>query len=96
MRPLKKVRGEIKRKEMQLSALQAELENLRAQEQQLENTEMISAVRNAKFHADDILLLIQALKKGGSAPADLFPMLGLDQDATEPSENKEETHHETV
>ena len=57
---------------------------------------MISAIRNAKFHADDILLLIRALKKGGSAPADLFPMLGLDQDATDSSEIKEETHHETV
>ena len=71
MKPLKKIRGEIRRKEMQLAALQTELKDLRAQEQQLENTEMITAIRNAKFEADDILLLISALKKGGSAPADL-------------------------
>lgn len=96
MKPLKKVRGEIRRKEIQLAALQAELKDLRAQEQQLENTEMITAIRNAKFEADDILQLISALKKGGSAPADLLPSLGLGPDATEPSENKEESLHETV
>ena len=96
MKPLKKVRGEIKRKEIQLAALQAELKDLRAQEQQLENTEMITAIRNAKFEADDILRLISALKKGGSAPVDLLPYLGLELDATEPSENKEESLHETV
>lgn len=96
MKPLKKVRGEIKRKEIQLAALQAELKDLRAQEQQLENTEMITAIRNAKFEADDILRLISALKKGGSAPADLLSSLGLAPDATEPSENKEESLHETV
>ena len=67
MKPLKKVRGEIRRKEMQLAALQAELKDLRAQEQQLENTEMITAIRNAKFEADDILLLISALKFTRSA-----------------------------
>lgn len=96
MKPLKKIRGEIRRKEMQLAALQTELKDLRAQEQQLENTEMITAIRNAKFEADDILLLISALKKGGSAPADLFPSLGLEPDATKPSEHKEESLHETV
>lgn len=96
MKPLKKVRGEIRRKEIQLAALQAELKDLRAQEQQLENTEMITAIRNAKFEADDILQLISALKKDGSAPTDLLPSLGLETDATEPSENKEESLHETV
>lgn len=96
MKPLKKVRGEIRRKEIQLAALQAELKDLRAQEQQLENTEMITAIRNAKFEADDILQLISALKKGGSAPTDLLPSLGLGPDATEPSENMEESLHETV
>lgn len=96
MKPLKKVRGEIRRKEIQLAALQAELKDLRAQEQQLENTEMITAIRNAKFEADDILQLISALKKGGSAPADLLASLGLEPDAAEPSENKEESLHETV
>ena len=96
MKPLKKVRGEIRRKEIQLAALQAELKDLRAQEQQLENTEMITAIRNAKFEADDILQLISALKKGGSAPTDLLPSLGLEPDAAEPSENKEESLHETV
>ena len=96
MKPLKKVRGEIRRKEIQLAALQAELKDLRAQEQQLENTEMITAIRNAKFEADDILLLISALKKGGSAPTDLLASLGLEPDAAEPSENKEESLHETV
>ena len=96
MKPVKKVRDEISRKDMQPAALQAELKDLRAQEQQLENTEMITAIRNAKFEADDILLLISALKKGGSAPADLLPSLGLEPGATEPSENKEESLHETV
>ena len=93
MRQLKKVRGEISRKEAQLAALQEELKDLRAQEQQLENAEMISAIRNAKFDADDMLLLIRTLKKGGSVPADLFPALGLEAEATTP-ENKEDMHHE--
>ena len=66
MRPLKKIRNEIQRKEEILATIQSELEVLREQERQLENSEMIAAIRNARFSADDMLSLVQAIKKSGT------------------------------
>lgn len=92
MKPLKKVRNEIERKEAQLALLQGELETLRNQELQLENAEMVAAIRSAKFSADDMLALVQVLKKGGTDLSDLLPLVELEPNLNE----SEAANHETI
>ena len=93
MKPLKKVRNEIQRKEEILATVQSELEVLREQERQLENSEMIAAIRNAKFSADDMLALVQAVKKGGTDLSTLIPLaINATTTPTPFSESEDENH----
>lgn len=93
MKPLKKVRNEIQRKEEILATVQSELEVLREQERQLENSEMIAAIRNAKFSADDMLALVQAMKKGGTDLSALIPLaINATTTPTPFSESEDENH----
>ena len=93
MKPLKKVRNEIQRKEEILATVQSELEVLREQERQLENSEMIAAIRNAKFSADDMLALVQAVKKVGTDLSALIPLaINATTTPTPFSESEDENH----
>lgn len=64
MKPLNKINNEITKLETQLEQLQERLRQLKAQRTQLENAEMIAAIRNANFRAEDMLAVIQAIKNG--------------------------------
>lgn len=64
MKPLNKINNEITKLETQMSQLQERLRQLKAQRTQLENAEMIAAIRNANFRAEDMLAVIQAIKNG--------------------------------
>lgn len=92
MRELKKVRNEIRRKESQLAALEEELKVLKEHEKQLEDMEMISAIRKARLNADDMLAMVKAIKSGETDLSALFPQ-GQDADTT--IEESEDTTHET-
>lgn len=91
MKPLIKVRREIRRKEEILAAVQADLEVLRSEEQQLENSEMIAAIRNAKLSADDMLALVHALKKGSTELSTLLPLFET-QALNKATESEDESH----
>lgn len=80
LKPLKKVNNEITKIESQLELLQTRLKDLKSQRTQLENAEMIAAIRNANFNAEDMLAVIQAIKNGGT---DLATLLAMSSDATE-------------
>lgn len=98
MRALKKVRNEIKKKEAQLAILQDDLEQLRAQEKQLEDTEMITAIRGARLSADDMLAFIHALKSGDTDISTLLATPGqadADGPGTEFKESEDNDHAET-
>lgn len=72
MKPLKKVNNEITKIESQIELLQTRLRDLKAQRTQLENAEMIAAIRNANFNAEDMLAVIQAIKNGDTDMATLL------------------------
>ncbi len=98
MRALKKVRNEIKKKEAQLAILQDDLEQLRAQEKQLEDTELITAIRGARLSADDMLAFIHALKNGDADLSTLLAAPGqadADEPGTETKESEDNDHAET-
>ena len=87
MKPLKKINNEIARIEAQLEVLQPRLRDLKAQRTQLENAEMIAAIRNANFNADDMLAVIEAVKNGGT---DLATLLVLSSERTRKNNESEE------
>lgn len=87
MKPLKKINNEIARIEAQLEVLQPRLRDLKAQRTQLENAEMIAAIRNANFNADDMLAVIEAVKNGGT---DLATLLALSNERTRKNNESEE------
>lgn len=87
MKPLKKINNEIARIEAQLEVLQPRLRDLKAQRTQLENAEMIAAIRNANFSADDMLAVIEAVKNGGT---DLATLLALSSERTPQNNESEE------
>lgn len=87
MKPLKKINNEIARIEAQLEVLQPRLRDLKAQRTQLENAEMIAAIRNANFNADDMLAVIEAVKNGGT---DLATLLALSSERTPKNNESEE------
>lgn len=98
MRALKKVRNEIKKKEAQLAILQDDLEQLRAQEKQLEDAELITAIRGARLSADDMLAFIHALKNGGTDLSTLLAAPGQadkNDPGTEIKESEDNDHDET-
>ena len=74
MKSLKKVNNEIEKIETQIVLLQTRLRDLKSQRTQLENAEMIAAIRNANFNAEDMLAVIQAVKNGGTDLATLLAM----------------------
>ena len=74
MKPLKKVNNEIEKIETQIVLLQTRLKELKEQRTQLENAEMIAAIRNANFNAEDMLAVIQAVKNSGTDLATLLAM----------------------
>ena len=67
MRALKRVNNEIRKQEANLALVQEKLDELYKQRTQLENAEMINAIRSAKFAATEMLTVIHALKKGGTS-----------------------------
>lgn len=86
MKVLKKVNNEIEKIEAQLALLQARLQELKEQRTQLENAEMIAAIRNANFNAEDMLAVIQAVKNGGT---DLATLLAMSTGTTSNTESEE-------
>lgn len=86
MKALKKVNNEIEKIEAQLALLQARLQELKEQRTQLENAEMIAAIRNANFNAEDMLAVIQAVKNGGT---DLATLLAMSTGTTSNTESEE-------
>ena len=92
MRELKKVRNEIRRKESQLTALDEELKVLKEHEKQLEDMEMISAIRKARLNADDMLAMVKAIKSGETDLSALFPQ---ERGADEPSPDEDTTIEES-
>lgn len=91
MKPLKKINNEIARIEAQLEVLQPRLRDLKAQRTQLENAEMIAAIRNANFNADDMLAVIEAVKNGGT---DLATLLALSSECAPKNNESEENENE--
>lgn len=91
MKPLKKINNEIARIEAQLEVLQPRLRDLKAQRTQLENAEMIAAIRNANFNADDMLAVIEAVKNGGT---DLATLLALSSERAPQNNESEENENE--
>lgn len=90
LKPLKKVNNEIAKIEAQIELLQTRLRDLKAQRTQLENAEMIAAIRNANFNAEDMLAVIQAIKDGGTDLATLLAMsTGIAETQNEESEEFE-------
>ena len=86
MKALKKVNNEIEKIEAQLALLQARLQELKEQRTQLENAEMIAAIRNANFNTEDMLAVIQAVKNGGT---DLATLLAMSTGTTSNTESEE-------
>lgn len=90
MKPLKKVNLEIERTNTQIAQLQEHLLELESKRTQLENAEIIAAIRNARFDANEMLDVIQAIKKSGTNLSDL-----LEITSTEPTKNEsEETNND--
>lgn len=89
LKPLKKVNNEIQKIESQIELLQTRLTHLKEQRTQLENAEMIAAIRNANFNADDMLAVIQAVKNGGTDLATLLAMSTTAPTQTDESEENE-------
>lgn len=90
MKPLLKVKNEITRLENQQAQIAERLDSLYKQRTQLENTEMIQAVRDAEFDAADVVAVIQAIKKGGG---NLTELLAL---ATNHPNTTEDNTHESM
>lgn len=90
MKPLLKVKNEITRLENQQAQIAERLDSLYKQRTQLENTEMIQAIRDAEFDAADVVAVIQAIKKGGG---NLTELLAL---ATNHPNTTEENTHESM
>lgn len=91
MRALKRVNNEIKKQEANLALVQEKLDKLYQQRTQLENAEMIDAIRDAKFDAGEMLTVIHALKKGGTDLSELLLTIGKTDAATENAGQKPET-----
>ena len=91
MRALKRVNNEIRKQEANLALVQEKLNELYKQRTQLENAEMIDAIRSAKFDATEMLTVIHALKKGGTDLSALLLTIG----GTDTSGNSAGTKLET-
>ncbi|MDO5392142.1 MAG: DUF4315 family protein [Eubacteriales bacterium] len=89
MKGLKKVMLDIERTNGQLAQLQERLRDLEAQRTQLENAEMIAAIRNANFDASEMLAVIQSLKKNGTGLSDLLALTTVSK-----NEESEESNHD--
>lgn len=89
MKPLKKVNNEITKIESQIELLQTRLRDLKAQRTQLENAEMIAAIRNANFNAEDMLAVIQAIKNGDT---DMATLLAANTNTTTTNSNESEEY----
>ena len=87
MKALKKVNNEIEKIESQIQLLQTRLQELKAQRTQLENAEMIAAIRDAKFDANDMLAVIAAMKKGGKGLSEFLPAENTEQEDFENDQN---------
>ena len=86
MKALKKVNNEIEKVESQIQLLQARLQELKNQRTQLENAEMIAAIRDAKFDANE-MLAVAAMKKGGKGLSELLPAKSIEQEEFENDQN---------
>ena len=91
MRALKRVNNEIRKQEANLALVQEKLNELYKQRTQLENAEMIDAIRSAKVDATEMLTVIHALKKGGTDLSALLLTIG----GTDTSVNSADTKPET-
>ena len=90
MKPLLKVKNEITRLENQQAQIAERLDSLYKKRTQLENTEMIQAIRDAEFDAADVVAVIQAIKKGGGKLTELLAL------ATNHPNTTEENTHESI
>ena len=91
MRALKRVNHEIQKQEANLALIRGKLDELYKQRTQLENAEMIDAIRDAKFDANDMLTVIHALKKGGTGLSELLLTLGHPADDAESADTNSKT-----
>ena len=91
MKALKKVNAEIAKVQAQLDSLQERLQYLIEQRTQLENAEMVAAIRNAQFDANEMLAVIAALKQGGKELSSLLP-----NSETMEQEEPEHENYETL
>ena len=92
MRALKRVNNEIRKQEANLALVQEKLDELYKQRTQLENAEMIDAIRSAKFDATEMLTVIHALKKGGTDLSALLLTIG-GTDTSASADTKPETNN---
>lgn len=92
MRALKRVNNEIRKQEANLALVQEKLNELYKQRTQLENAEMIDAIRSAKFDATEMLTVIHALKKGGTDLSALLLTIGGTDTSVNSADTKQETN----
>lgn len=92
MRALKRINNEIQKQEANLALIQERLAGLYKQRTQLENAEMIDAIRSARFDASEMLTVIHALKKGGTDLSELLLTLGQTDASDHPAARKPETN----
>lgn len=90
MKPLRKVTLDIEKTKGQIAQLQDQLREMEAKRTQLENAEMIAAIRNANFDANEMLAVIQALKKNGTGLSDILELT----DAGCTIKESEEVYHD--
>ena len=69
------------------------LDELYKQRTQLENAEMIDAIRSAKFDANEMLTVIHALKKGGTDLSALLLTIGETDTSVNSTDTKPETNN---
>lgn len=93
MRALKRVNNEIRKQEANLALVQEKLDELYKQRTQLENAEMIDAIRSAKFDATEMLTVIHALKKGGTDLSALLLTIGGTDSSVNSADTKPETNN---
>lgn len=93
LRALKRVNNEIRKQEANLALVQEKLDELYKQRTQLENAEMIDAIRSAKFDATEMLTVIHALKKGGTDLSALLLTIGGADTSVNSADTKLETNN---
>lgn len=87
---IERVSKDIQKTKDKISEFQTRLRELEKQKTELENTEIVDAVRGMEISLTDLATLLKAVKSGGATSGQLGPKLEAPANTEKTEENEDE------